>query len=70
VQCWVVAACLPGMQVEKLSALLGVVGTEYTCETAGFFWLLHVLSRCAPTCMSTSAAAGWLAVPVTSLCTW
>lgn len=43
--CWVVAAFLPGMQVEKLSALLGVVGTEYTCETAGYFWLLHVLSR-------------------------
>lgn len=35
------------VQVEKLSALLGVVGTEYTCETAGYFWLLHVLSRCA-----------------------
>lgn len=34
------------VQVEKLSALLGVVGTEYTCETAGYFWLLHVLSRC------------------------
>jgi intron-binding protein aquarius len=33
-------------EVEKLSALLGVVGTEYTCETAGYFWLLHVLSRC------------------------
>lgn len=35
----------PHPQVEKLSALLGVVGTEYTCETAGYFWLLHVLSR-------------------------
>jgi hypothetical protein len=35
----------PPQQVEKLSALLGVVGTEYTCETAGYFWLLHVLSR-------------------------
>lgn len=43
------AACRWGLdtpyQVEKLSALLGVVGTEYTCETAGYFWLLHVLSR-------------------------
>lgn len=50
-----VAACVFGMQVEKLSALLGVVGTEYTCETAGYFWLLHVLSRCGHTCMDTYA---------------
>uniref|UniRef100_A0A383WJ31 Uncharacterized protein n=1 Tax=Tetradesmus obliquus TaxID=3088 RepID=A0A383WJ31_TETOB len=32
-------------EVEKLSNLLGVPHAEYTCETAGYFWLLHVLSR-------------------------
>jgi intron-binding protein aquarius len=36
---------LPVLQVEKLSNLLGVPHAEYTCETAGYFWLLHVLSR-------------------------
>lgn len=46
------------VQVEKLSALLGVVGTEYTCETAGYFWLLHVLSRCGCSLLVCCAACG------------
>lgn len=33
-------------QVEKMARQFGVVeDVAYTCETAGHFWLLHVLSR-------------------------
>ncbi|KAI8476245.1 MAG: hypothetical protein J3K34DRAFT_511964 [Monoraphidium minutum] len=35
-------------EVERLARSLGVpeeAGAGYTCETAGYFWLLHVLSR-------------------------
>ncbi|KAF5841175.1 hypothetical protein DUNSADRAFT_14005 [Dunaliella salina] len=33
-------------QVEKMARQFGVVeDVAYTCETAGYFWLLHVLSR-------------------------
>jgi hypothetical protein len=37
--------CHFGCQVEKLGAVLGLPPAEHTCETAGYFWLLHVLSR-------------------------
>ena len=38
--------CCP--QVEKMARQFGVQeDVSYTCETAGHFWLLHVLSRCA-----------------------
>eukprot|EP00775_Hariotina_reticulata_P014486 gene14486-14606_t len=32
-------------EVEKLGGVLGLPPAEHTCETAGYFWLLHVLSR-------------------------
>lgn len=33
-------------QVERMAKQLGVAeGQVYTCETAAYFWLLHVLSR-------------------------
>lgn len=33
-------------QVERMAKQLGVAeGEVYTCETAAYFWLLHVLSR-------------------------
>ena len=38
--------CCPPPQVERLAKLLNVSeNVAYTCETAGHFWLLHVLSR-------------------------
>jgi intron-binding protein aquarius len=38
----------PHAQVEKMARQFGVVeDMAYTCETAGHFWLLHVLSRYA-----------------------
>ena len=34
------------LQVEKLARQFGVAeDVAYTCETAGHFWLMHVLSR-------------------------
>lgn len=33
-------------QVERMAKLMNVAGDmAYTCESAGYFWLLHVLSR-------------------------
>jgi intron-binding protein aquarius len=36
-------------QVERMARQLGVTeDVAYTCETAAHFWLMHVVSRCAP----------------------
>ena len=38
--------CSHTLQVEKLARQFGVAeDVAYTCETAGHFWLMHVLSR-------------------------
>eukprot|EP00879_Flechtneria_rotunda_P011994 GHRR01012527.1.p1 GENE.GHRR01012527.1~~GHRR01012527.1.p1 ORF type:complete len:1484 (+),score=529.45 GHRR01012527.1:151-4602(+) len=55
-------------EVEKLANTLGIPHADYTCETAGYFWLLHVLSRwekftaavSAPDKVTTAAAVGEL----------
>ncbi|GFR52139.1 hypothetical protein Agub_g14654, partial [Astrephomene gubernaculifera] len=48
-------------EVEKMARQLGVPEAEsvsYTCETAGYFWLIHVLARWEKFCAAVERARG------------